>query len=149
MTSFRPALNSTAICPLRPRALYFHSSSGTSPQGIRLSPSDRKSTSIVLALFTLSHCNKGAAGGAATLRVGSPAGRNARARCFGPPCTTPLQLRQLRSVYRARPYATRRSLTAATARLQSLRDSSPAPLFCSALSRAYWENKPVARLASY
>jgi len=27
---------------------------------------------------------------AAALRVGSPAGRNARARCSGPPCTTPL-----------------------------------------------------------
>src|SRR5881296_2690571 len=26
---------------------------------------------------------------AAALRVGSPAGRNARARCSGPPCTTP------------------------------------------------------------
>src|SRR5438876_921195 len=103
MTSFRPALNSTAICPLRPRALYFHSSSGTSPQGIRLSPSDRKSTSIVLALFTLSHCNKGAAGGAATLRVGSPAGRNARARCFGPPCTTPLQLLRIHISVPTRP----------------------------------------------
>src|SRR5437899_10105918 len=33
----------------------------------------------------------------------------------------------LRSVYRARPCATRRSLTAATARLQSLRGSSPSP----------------------
>src|SRR5438093_13206473 len=64
---------------------------------------------------------------AAPLRVGSPAGRNARARCSGPPCTTPQQLLQLRSVYRARPSATRRSLTTATARLQSLRGSSPSP----------------------
>ena len=38
--------------------------------------------------------------------------------------------RPLRSVYRARPCATRRSLTAATARLQSLRGSSPDPTFC-------------------
>jgi len=64
---------------------------------------------------------------AAPLRVGSPAERNARARCSGPPCTTPLQLLGPRSVYRARPSATRRSLTTATARLQSLRGHPPAP----------------------
>src|SRR5437667_9260128 len=79
---------------------------------------------------------------AAPLRVGSPAHprnsperisgdpeaeHNARARCSGPPCTTPQLLLQLRSVYRARPSATRRSLTTATACLQSLRGSSTRP----------------------
>ena len=52
-------------------------------------------------------------------------------------------------MYRARPYATRRSLTAATARLQSLRGSSTSPIpdcfWCDVTLLAAGERAPLER----
>src|SRR5207249_2481171 len=77
----------------------------------------------------------GERGRAASLRVGSPAERNARARCSGPPCTTPLDYAPCTGPDPPRRGARQRRRRLASSRSRSLLRPAVTPKLCHSVTK--------------